>query len=272
MRGVVDAATGGRTGRGDRSDESPARPDAAAYQRRRDVNVARLKRVDRLVAQSRRVAEIYRELGVDGDNLRTLGLTLAHLEGLRPRTLATPPRPVTFATIDGCAARSKGLDLILHALRRLTAAGAEGSFRLLVLGHVAPAAEAELERHPAVSVRGLFAPAQLDARLDEVDVGLVPSVWEEAYGFVGMEFLAKGIPLIANEIGGIVDYAREGETAWLNRSCTGDELADLMLAAVQDPGRVVELHRSVVALRPRLVKGMDAHAAEMDALYEELLA
>jgi len=53
---------------------------------------------------------------------------------------------------------------------------------------------------------------ELDHILDEVDVGIMPSVREEAYGYAGMEFLAKGIPVISNAIGGLVDYTREGET------------------------------------------------------------
>lgn len=275
-RPAVDAAVAAATrlARRDRPPGPAPAPHArpGAYQRRREVNVERLRRVDALVAQSHRVEEIYRRLGVDGDNLRTLTLTLGHLERLRPRTLTAPPRPVTFAAIDACAAPSKGLDVVLDALRRLSAAGADGGFRLLVLGHVAPDAHAELARHPSVTLHGVFAPGDLDAILDGVDVGLVPSVWEEAYGFVGMEFLAKGIPLIANRIGGIVDYARPGETAWLNDSRTGEGLAELMLAAIRAPERVVELHRSVVARRTDLVKGMDEHAAEMDALYGELVS
>jgi Glycosyl transferase 4-like domain len=82
---------------------------AAAYQRRRDVNLERLRQVDRLVAQSRRVAEIYRLLGIDAGNLQHVPLTVAHLEHLRPRAFNAPPRPVTFGTIDGCASPSKGV-------------------------------------------------------------------------------------------------------------------------------------------------------------------
>ena len=42
---------------------------AAAYQRRRDVNVERLNRLDRVLAMSNRVAEIHARLGVEEDRL-----------------------------------------------------------------------------------------------------------------------------------------------------------------------------------------------------------
>lgn len=244
---------------------------AAAYQRRRDVNVKRLRDVDRLVAPSRRVEEIYRLLGVDGANLQTIPLTVSHLEGLRPRALSEAPRPVTFLTLGACTSASKGLNLVLDALRRLSGANAESRFRLLVFGFVDPAAEPELARHPSVSLRGVIGAEDLDAALEEADVGLMSSVWEEAYPFTGLEFLAKGVPLLATPIGGIVEYAREGETAWLNRERTGEELARIMLDIADHPERVVDLHRSVVRLRPELIKPMGVHAAEMDALYGELI-
>ena len=69
-----------------------------------------------------------------------------------------------------------------------------------------PSSRARPQRCPNDRGGEPFAPAELDAILDEVDVGLMPSVWEEAYGYAGVEFLAKGIPVIANAIGGMPDY------------------------------------------------------------------
>src|SRR5947209_17248607 len=60
-----------------------AQPDpqlAAAFQRRRDVNVERLGRVDCLIAQSTRVAEVYRDRGVSGDRMHVLPGVAKHIE------------------------------------------------------------------------------------------------------------------------------------------------------------------------------------------------
>jgi glycosyltransferase involved in cell wall biosynthesis len=243
-----------------------------AFQRRRDVNVERLGRVDRLVAQSRRVAEIYKDLGVAGERMTTLPFTLSHIERLRPRSISSAPAPVTFATINGCASPSKGSETIRAALRALRAAGAEGNFRLRVLGYVHDSLVDELARVEGVEVRGLYRRDELDALLDDVDVGLMPSMWEEALGYTGLELIAKGIPLIANPLGGITEYAREGETAWLNRSCSGEELATLMLRLIQEPHRVVEMHRRLVGLRERLLTPMSEHVEAMERLYGEIAA
>jgi glycosyltransferase involved in cell wall biosynthesis len=243
---------------------------AAAFQRRREVNLERLGRVGRLVAQSARVAEIYRTLGVSGDRMTTLPFTLGHIAHLRPRVLRSPPRQLTFATINGCVSPSKGSETIRGAIHALRAAGAEGGFRLRVLGHVHDSLVEDLADFDGVELHGLYGRDELDVLLDDVDVGLMPSMWEEALGYTGLEMIAKGIPLIANPLGGITEYAREGETAWLNRSCSGDELAELMLALVRQPEQVLEMHRRLMGVRDELITPMARHAEAIEGLYREL--
>jgi glycosyltransferase involved in cell wall biosynthesis len=246
-------------------------PGADAYQRRRDVNVARLSRVDRLIAQSPRLEEIYRALGVQAP-IRTMRLTLPHLERLRPRRLVQPPRPVTFATLNGCSSEAKGAHSVAKALRLARAAGAgPDELRLTVLGDVDADVAGILAAEPGVELVGRYRSEELDHLLTAVDVGLVPSLWEEALGYVGLEFLAKGIPVIGNARGGIVDYTRPGRTGWLNRSASAEELADHMLAAARNPDEVLRLHREIVEAREELIVPMARHLDEVDAVYAELL-
>jgi glycosyltransferase involved in cell wall biosynthesis len=111
----------------------------------------------------------------------------------------------------------------------------------------------------------------LNRMLDHVHVGLIPSIWEEAFGYVGLEFLAKGIPIIGNARGGIVDYTKDGLTGWVNRSSTAEELAAIMAAIVEDPSQVVTLNSRILARRAELVKTMDTHGREMDELYRQVI-
>ena len=248
--------------------QAPAGASAAAFQRRREVNVARLNRVDRLVAVSHRVSEIYGLLGVDRNRIRTVHPTLARLERMRTRRF-TGRGPVTFAVLGGIPSRAKGADLLAEAATSLVAGGAAGGFRLLAFGHYEQTVARELERLPGVELRGPYGGDELDQLLNEVDVGIMPSLWEEAYGLAGVEFLAKGIPVIGNAIGGIVDYVREGETGWLNASCDATGLASIMARLIESPSEVAERSRSVLAARDELIKPFDAHVAEIEATYRE---
>ena len=273
LRPLVEPLVGAVAGRRDGAPApQPLGPSSARqFQRRREVNVARLGAVDRLLAQSARVEEIYRLLGVEGERLRTLQLTLAHLERIAPR----PPRRaarLTLATLGGFIGPSKGSELLLDTLERLRGAGAEGSFRLLVLGPVHESAARRLPAFPDVHLLGPYDRWELDRLLEDVDVGIMPSVWEEAYGFAGLELIAKGIPVVANRIGGMVDYVREGETGWLNESCSAEGLAGILLHLLGHPGEVAAMSRGVLAARGSLIKPFGRHADEIASVYREAIA
>ena len=246
--------------------------DVAGFQARRDVNVARLNGVDRLLPVSAAVGDLYAELGVERGRLRTLGLTVSHLESLRPRRMDAVGRPVRFVTLNGCASPAKGADVVAGALDELAAGGlTPQDLTLSVAGHVDPTVADRLAASPLVHLLGDYPPAALDEMLDGFDVGIVPSIWDETFGFVAVELLAKGLPLIGNAAGAVADHARDGETGWLNRDCSALGLAGIMAAVVAEPQQVVALNRRIIELRPGLVASMDTHTEQVREVYAELL-
>jgi glycosyltransferase involved in cell wall biosynthesis len=247
-------------------------PGARLYQARRDLAVERLNRVDALVAQSRRVAEIYAELGVHPDRLQVMQFTLRHLEDITPKEISRQAGRVHFATLNGCASIQKGAEVVLGALERLDEAGLGERFKLTVLGYAPDENRRRLATYPSAEYGGYYDPAELDEVLAPFDVGIVPSVWEEAYGYVGVEFLAKGIPVIGNARGGIVDYTRDAETGWVNRSANAAGLARIMAHIIQRPAQVAELNARIRANRARIIRPIEDHYAEMEKLYESVLA
>jgi len=245
-------------------------PAPAAFQRRRELNVERLNRADVVIAMSHRVAEIFARLGVEEARLRTIHLTLAHIERLTPRRIELESgRPLRFATLAGFESEAKGALVLIEAMRLLEELAAAGRFRLVVYGHVDPRFRELATDVPGIEIGRYFAPPALDSILEEVDVGLMPSIWEEAYGYAGLEFLAKGIPVIANAIGGMPDYTRDGETGWLNRSCSAEELARIIGGILDSPEQLTRLNEHLISSRDTVVKPMATHADEMDAVYRE---
>jgi Glycosyl transferases group 1/Glycosyl transferase 4-like domain len=269
LDGVVGSFTGGDAAALERTGP-PAPP--ADYQQRRDVNVARLNLCDRLVTPSRRSAEIYAELGVERTRLTVQRLTLPHLEALRPRRGSRVRAPLVFAALGAAASLAKGAHLLLEALRMLEQAGCAGRYRVLLLGAVAPELASEFAALRSVQLRGSYAPAELDEALEAADVGVLPSIWEETHGFVGIEMLAKGLPLIANAVGGIPEYVLEDRTGWLNRSLSAAGFAELMAHAIDHPDEVEGLRAFVRAARAEIVTPMAAHVDEVEGLYNEICA
>ena len=269
---LVKAALGRaavRAGGGDGGERRTASP--AAYDARREVNVARMSSVDRILALSNGLAALCADLEVSQEKLEVLPFTLSHLDSLRPSGRLEPGDPLVLAVLNGCASRAKGVDVIRDALRALDPS-AQSRVRLQVWGYVWPPARQWLAEHPAVELRGNYANADLARILVDVDVGIVPSVWEEAYGFTGVEFLAAGVPVIGSPRGGIPDYTRPGETGWLLGDADGAELAAVVARLLDDPAEIGAMRRSVAARRVAIIKSMATHADELDAVYRDVVS
>lgn len=253
------------------SDPLPLAGLEEAFQHRRDVNVSRLNMVDLLIGQSRRVTEIYCKLGIQPERARTVHTTLEHLGTIQPKLLADRREPISFATMNGCASVEKGAKLILGALHRLQEWGLSTKFRLIIMGSIDPDFRQDFLSLANVVCSGYYDRNHLNHLLEPVDVGIVPSIWEEAYGYVGVEFLAKGIPVIGNRMGGIADYVLPGETGWLNEDNSAEGLANVMASLIRNPEQISAMNRNVVASHDRIIKAMDAHVAEIDTIYKQVL-
>src|ERR1022692_2439694 len=241
------------------------------FQARRDRNVEHLNQVDLLIAQSHRVKEIYHLLGVDEARMRTMQLTLAHIGTLKRRDMASIDGPINFATLNGCINPKKGAEVISGALKILREKNLLASFRLFVWGGLEDGTRKELGGFPNVVQRSWYSVDELDSMLESVHVGLVPSTWEEAYGYVGVEFLAKGIPVVGNAIGGIVDYTTPGVTGWLNYTNDAAGLADIMTRLIRNPREIEQMHASIISRYREIVKPMAWHCEEMIAVYRDLM-
>ena len=250
----------------------PAAAPPEAYDRRRVVNVERLNRLDRILPNSTRVGEIYAELGVDPGRLRVVHLVPRHLEAIRPGGRTEPGDPLRFATLNGCASAQKGAGIVVDALTRLRDQGLTGRFRLDVWGYVSPEHRGALQSVEGVALRGSYGTGELTELLREPDVGLVPSAWEETFGFTGVECLAAGVPVIGNRRGGITDYTVDGETGWVNETADGAGLAAIMARLVEQPGEVAALRARLLEHPSPLVRSLDEHVAELDGVYADVLA
>ncbi len=115
--------------------------------------------------------------------------------------------PLVFGFI-GRIGLEKGVPWLLEAFR----AGAPPGARLVVAGQGAPGFVEPLKAKfasPAVSFIGQVAPA---AFYEQVDVVVVPSLWNEPFGRTAIEPLAYGLPVVASNRGGLPEIVRHGVT------------------------------------------------------------
>ncbi len=74
-----------------------------------------------------------------------------------------------------------------------------------------------MDAHHAVDIRfpGWRSNSQLAEHLSEADLLVVPSLWPEPYGLVGLEAGRRGVPAAAFAVGGIPEWLKSGENGEL---------------------------------------------------------
>jgi len=117
---------------------------------------------------------------------------------------------------------------------------------------------------------GWVAPERRLELLRKADVLIVPSLWPEPFGIVGIEAAAVGLPAVAYAAGGIVDWLQPGETGELADG-TGFEaraLAAALERALRDPAH----HRQLQLGAWRRANQFDAdrHFSRLEKLFLEL--
>lgn len=243
-----------------------------AFQRRRDTNVQRLTKIDLLVAHSLRTAEIYKSCGIPEGKIVCVQSAIRHTDSIHPTVLHEISGPINFVTLNGCATVPKGAYLILDAIERLTRAGLQDRFKVFILGGLLNEVRDAILKFANVAYMGPYAVRHLNHLLEGMHAGIVPSIWEEVYGYVGIEMLAKGIPVIGNMMGGITDYVVDGATGWLNTTNDGAGLAEVMARIIRNPGEIVKRNRFVISRRETIIMPMSRHADEIAEIYERVTA
>jgi glycosyltransferase involved in cell wall biosynthesis len=221
------------------------------------------------VVASEYMRQVYLEHGIPQSKLHVLPYPV---EGLVD---PTPPPPsqaldrVLFlgrlTSGKGCARAVQATARCQHALGRrlhLTVAG-EGP-ELLRCQRLAMRLGVE------VDFVGWIGPARRLELLRKADVLIVPSLWPEPFGIVGIEAAAVGLPAVAYSAGGIVDWLRPGETGELaDGSHFGPRpLAAALERALRDPAH----HRQLQLGAWRIAHEFDTerHFSRLEKLFLEL--
>jgi glycosyltransferase involved in cell wall biosynthesis len=145
--------------------------------------------------------------------------------------VTAPPEPVRHYGYIGRVDPYKGLDLLLDGLATLP----EGSWKLSIAGTGPDTYLAHLRQRCAglpVTFLGFVPDTQF---YREVDVVVVPSIWEEPLPRTVLEAFSHGLTVIASSRGGIPEVVRPGETGYLIDVDRPQDMAAALQRTLQDP-------------------------------------
>jgi glycosyltransferase involved in cell wall biosynthesis len=196
-----------------------------------------------------------------GRSRRKRGLRVAAM--IRPRT----PRRRPLATLEALATIAQEL---------------AGDVRIVTFGCDRDAfAELRHEQPsiPNLTHRGLLSRMQVSALMRRSDVFIDASAYQ-AFGRTGLEAMACGAVPLLPQLGGVHEYAHDGENALILADGAPAQIAAIVLALARDPARLTRLSDAGVhvaqrfsidrAARSQLTLFADALVQRADALMQRL--
>jgi len=135
----------------------------------------------------------------------------------------------------------KGVMTALHAVAAVRD-GSHPEVRFLIYGKGDTRYEQALRQYvhergleSAVSFEGLVRQEELVGAYDRADVVLVPSLWEEPFGLVAVEAMARGTAVVASDVGGLHDLIRDGRDGVLVAPGNASALGKAIRALLDEP-------------------------------------
>ncbi|MBA2305451.1 MAG: glycosyltransferase family 4 protein, partial [Acidobacteria bacterium] len=244
----------------------------ARLYRSQTLRLAGLKRAAAVVTLSAHMKTEMLRNGVRRDRLHVIPPFVSRHEEAGRADRTDGPGTLLYL---GRLERLKGVDRLFDALRLVAAragrpvhliVAGDGSERLSLQAH----ARSIRESDPRIVIDfvGWQDEAGRTKLLAGTDALVVPSLWPEPFGLVGLEAAAAGVPSIAFATGGIPEWLRDGENGCLAPSAGGRP--DLLAAAIV---RCIGVPETLARLRTGAFRGaaawtMQRHLARLEHVFD----
>ena len=111
---------------------------------------------------------------------------------------------------------------------------------------------------------------KLDALYRRCCIVVLPSIWPEPFGIVGIEAMAYAKPVVAFDVGGVDEWLDHGVTGFLTKPRDEDALAEKISLLIQDPDRACRMgDRGREEVEKRFKP--DVHMRQLVRLFEEAI-
>jgi glycosyltransferase involved in cell wall biosynthesis len=210
--------------------------------------------VDLVLVTSRQQELIFRQR-TNGWNIRFLQLSRITIKQDKPMLRLTTRNPgkLIFVALN-IVNPAKGLFVLDQAFRSLQKKYSQVELHIYGLSE---------RTESFIKYMGPYEDKHLDEILATADFGILPSIWHEAFGYVGPEMLSRGLPVIASNRGAMPDYVMHGVNGMLFDPDVPNSLEDCITEILEDQN-----------LRTQLWKGTtcgDRHFLSMKQHTEKLL-
>jgi glycosyltransferase involved in cell wall biosynthesis len=185
-----------------------------------------------------------------------------------PRTASPDNAVIAF---QGRLVTTKGARQLLEAARILR--GQKRFFELLIIGDGPERASLEQfardsKLETQVHFHGRLSKEQLEATLERVSVVVVPSLGGEVFGLVVAENMARGLPVVASDLGAFTEVL--ADTGVVFRTGDAEKLAAALVGFLDDPSLAATLGRRA-RQRVKSVYGLEGMIEAHASLYSRFM-
>ncbi len=228
-------------------------PEATTYLRLRTHYGAMLSRMDAIHYNSTVTRAVYQRF-FDLPNATVLPISHASIaDHKQRRTYGEGPLRIRYL---GPQSEAKGYYLLVEALDLLWEKRKD--FRLDV--HFTPA-----EQPPYLYAHPRYDYAELSGILENTDVVVVPSVWQETFGFTALEALSYGVPVVLSGTVGARDILAPGAGVVVEHP---DERALADAIDGLTPERLADMNKAILE-RQKIPTMKDVVRNIMEQTYED---
>lgn len=234
---------------------------------RKPMLIELLASADAILAPTRSLAARHTQLGLNREiRLWRFGHDLRWAQNIEPRP---PDGRLVFGFV-GRVAEEKGVHVLLEAADRLAAIAASAAVDVWGDPGQEPAYTARCRSLPSsgltIRFRGRFGRDRLAQVYSEIDVLVVPSIWDENSPLVVHEAFAAGIPVIASDVRGLREVITDGTDGLLFTPGDAHALAVAMARLADDSALLATLRSGI-----RPVRSAAEAAADLVEVYSELV-
>ena len=211
----------------------------STYKARRYFFISELNKVNAIIYPSKRAMELYKTYGVENqNNYVKLPINKNYLNILAKPYKNIPPTNVRFGYI-GSILPHKGIHILIEAFNMIIKEKGE-KCQLLIYGSGDSVYEEELKRKCRKNIffKGKYLPSQINEVLKNIDVAVIPSLWEDCSPIVLNELKLSRTPIIGSRIGGIEEAINHGVDGYLFTPGNIVELSGYMNELIENPLKI----------------------------------
>jgi len=176
--------------------------------------------VDKVLTVSKRVAEIAEHYGIKKDKIEVSYIGTAHAEKQAKYDLRQDYRNILTICYLGYMRKDKGFYFLLDALESMPTPIAKRINVVFAAENKDHKAYERIEllcsNFNKVYYTNGYTHEQLDEILSNVDIGIIPVLWEDNLPQVAIEMVSRGIPVLTSDLGGACELGNNSNFIFRN--------------------------------------------------------